>query len=146
MTVNSPSATADNTALAAPPFTATDLTVSLTVKDLQTSVAWYRDVLGFKVVREMERDGKVFSVSLRGGTVRILLNQDNGGRGWERVKGEGFSLSMTTEESVDDIAARIKARGWTLDSEPEDKPWGARLFRLRDPDGYRLSITSPWGS
>ena len=145
MTVNS-SATADTATLATPAFTATDLTVSLTAKDLQTSVAWYRDVIGFTVAHQMERDGKVFSVSLRGGSVRILINQDDGGRGWERVKGEGFSLSLTTQENIDDIASRIKARGWTLDSEPEDKPWGARMFRLRDPDGYKLSITSPWGS
>ena len=145
MTVNS-SATADTATLATPAFTATDLTVSLTAKDLQTSVAWYRDVIGFTVAHQMERDGKVFSVSLRGGSVRILINQDDGGRGWERTKGEGFSLSFTTQENIDDIAGRIKASGWTLDSEPEDKPWGARLFRLRDPDGYKLSITSPWGS
>ena len=144
MTANS-SATADTT-LATPAFTATDVTVSLTAKDLQASVAWYRDVIGFKVAHQMERDGKVFSVSLRAGGVRILLNQDDGGRGWERAKGEGFSLSFTTPESVDAIADRIKARGWTLDSQPEDKPWGARMFRLRDPDGYKLSITSPWGS
>jgi uncharacterized glyoxalase superfamily protein PhnB len=146
MTVDSSSAPADSTAPATPPFTATDLTVSLTAKDLEASVAWYRDVIGFKVVHEMERDGKVFSVSLRGGSVRILLNQDDGGRGWERAKGEGFSLSFTTEKNIDELASRIKARGWALDAEPADKPWGARLFRLRDPDGYKLSISSPWGS
>lgn len=146
MTVNSPSATADNTALATPPFTATDLTVSLTAKDLQASVAWYRDVIGFTVAYPIEREGKLVAVSMRAGSVRLILNQDDGGRGWERVKGEGFSLSFTTPESVDDIAGRIKARGWTLDSEPEDKPWGARMFRLRDPDGYKLSISSQWGS
>ncbi len=146
MTVNSPSATIDTTATDSTPFTASTLGVSLTAKDLPASVAWYRDVVGFTVDQEYVRDGALRAVALRAGDVRILLNQDDGGRGWDRVKGEGFSLSLTTEESVDDIAARIKARGWTLDSEPEDKPWGARLFRLRDPDGYRLSITSPWGS
>ena len=146
MTVNSPSATADNTALTTPPFIGSDLTVSLTAKDLQASLAWYRDVVGFTVGYEMERDGKVIAVALRAGTVRIILNQDDGGRGWERVKGEGFSLSFATRESVDDVAARIKTRGGELDTEPADMPWGARMFRLRDPDGYRLSISSPWGS
>ena len=146
MSINSSSATADNTAVATPSFTGTDLTVSLTAKDLQTSVAWYRDVLGFTVAYEIPRDGRVVAVSMRGGAIRIIVNQDDGGRGWERTKGEGFSLSFTTAESVDDIAARIKARGWTLDAEPEDKPWGARVFRMRDPDGYRLSVSSPWGS
>ena len=146
MTVNSPSAHSDTTATDSTPFTATGLGVSLTAKDLPASVAWYRDVVGFTVEQEYVRDGTLRAVALRAGDVRILLNQDDGGRGWERVKGEGFSLSFTTPESVDAIADRIKARGWTLDSQPEDKPWGARMFRLRDPDGYKLSITSPWGS
>ena len=33
------------------------LAVSLTVKDLQQSLTWYRDVLGFAVTRTIERDG-----------------------------------------------------------------------------------------
>jgi uncharacterized glyoxalase superfamily protein PhnB len=29
-----------------------------------------------------------------------------------------------------------------LETEPADMPWGARVFRLVDPDGYKLSISS----
>lgn len=118
------------------------LHASLTVADLETSVAWYRDALGFGVERRMEREGKVTSVAMRGGEVRILLNQDDGARGADRVKGEGFSLMITTSGSVDEVAARIKAHGGTLDSEPADMPWGARAFRVRDPDGFRFAISS----
>ncbi|MHB2033651.1 MAG: VOC family protein, partial [Gemmatimonadaceae bacterium] len=56
---------------------------------------------------------------------------------------EGFSLQFITVQSVDDVARRIRDLGGTLDSEPADMPWGVRSFRLRDPDGYRLSISSP---
>jgi uncharacterized glyoxalase superfamily protein PhnB len=120
---------------------ARELTVSLTVKDLPKSVAWYRDVVGFTVDRETERDGKVRSVALKAGDVRILLNQDDGAKGWDRVKGEGFSVRFVTAQSVDAIANRIKAHGGTLELEPIDRPWG-RLFRLRDPDGFLLVISS----
>ena len=37
----------------------TALSVSFTVKDLKASIAWYRDVLGFTVSQEYERDGAV---------------------------------------------------------------------------------------
>jgi hypothetical protein len=30
--------------------------------------------------------------------VRILLNQDDGAKGFDRVKGEGFSLMFTTAQ------------------------------------------------
>jgi uncharacterized glyoxalase superfamily protein PhnB len=121
---------------------ATELSASLTVKDLERSLAWYCDALGFTIDRKHEREGKVVGVSLKAGLVRILLNQDNGARGWDRTKGEGFSLQITTSQSVDDIAARIRQFGGTLDSEPGDMPWGVRAFRVTDPDGFRLAISS----
>jgi predicted enzyme related to lactoylglutathione lyase len=120
---------------------ARELTASLTVKDLAKSMAWYRDVVGFTVDREIERDGKVRSVALTAGEVRILLNQDDGAKGWDRVKGAGCSLRLITVQSIDEIAGRIKAHGGTLELEPIDRPWG-RLFRVRDPDGFLLVISS----
>ena len=115
---------------------------SITVKDLQKSVAWYRDVVGFTVDQNMERDGKLRAVRLKAGGVVILLNQDDGAKGWERRKYEGISFQLTTAQSIDDIANRIKANGGTLDTEPADMPWGVRMFRLRDPDGFKLAISS----
>jgi uncharacterized glyoxalase superfamily protein PhnB len=123
-------------------FRARDLQASLTVKDLPKSLAWYRDVLGFTVDRKHEREGKLIAVSLKAGDVRILINQDDGAKGFDRVKGEGFSLQITTAQSIDAIAKRIKAAGGSLDTEPADMPWGARVFRVRDPDGFRFAISS----
>jgi uncharacterized glyoxalase superfamily protein PhnB len=131
---------------ASPPsgsFQASHLSVSLTVKDLQKSLAWYRDVLGFAEARRIERDGKLRSVALTAGEARISINQDDGAKGWDRVKGEGFSLQITTSQNIDAVAKAIKTRGGTLDSEPADMPWGVRMFRLRDPDGYRFGVSSP---
>jgi len=123
-------------------FHAREMTASLTVKDLRLSVAWYRDLLGFTVDREMERDGKLRAVALKAGAIRILLNQDDGARGFDRVKGEGFSLQFITSQSVDDIADRVKAQGGSLETEPADMPWGVRMFRVRDPDGFKFAISS----
>lgn len=118
------------------------LMASLTVKDLEKSLEWYRDVVGFTVDRTYERGGRVASVSLKAGRVRVLLNQDDGAKGWDRTKGEGLSLTLTTVQSVDEIAKRIKDHGVTLDTEPVDTPWGMRVLRLRDPDGYKLVIST----
>jgi catechol 2,3-dioxygenase-like lactoylglutathione lyase family enzyme len=88
------------------PFTATGLSASLTVDDLAASTAWYRDVLGFTVEREFERDGTPFAARLRAGSVAMLLTQDNGAKGAGRAKGEGFSLQLTTTQDIDALAAR----------------------------------------
>ncbi|HEY8181339.1 MAG TPA: VOC family protein [Thermoanaerobaculia bacterium] len=118
------------------------LSASLTTKDIQASLIWYRDVVGFTVARNFEREGKLFAVSLQAGDVRILLTQDDGSKGFDRVKGEGFSLMITTDQSIDELAKQIKELGGKLDSEPETSRFGMRAFRLRDPDGFRLTISS----
>lgn len=116
--------------------------ISLTVKDVEASLAWYRDILGFVVDRPYERDGKLMAVAMKAGTVRILLGQDDGARGIDRIKGEGFSLMLTTSQIVDEVAQRIKDRGGSLMTEPANMPWGSRIFRVQDPDGFKLVISS----
>ena len=118
------------------------LQASLTVKDLKKSLAWYRDVIGFTVSEEHVRDGQLRAVSLQAGDVRIVIGQDDGAKGADRVKGQGFSLMITTAGNVDRIADGIKRRGGTLISEPTDMPWGARIFRIQDPDGFAINIAS----
>jgi lactoylglutathione lyase len=126
----------------AQPFLGRTLSASLTVKDLQTSLDWYQNVLGFNIERRHEREGKLMGVSLKAGDVQILIGQDDGAKGWDRVKGEGFSLRINTEQNIDELANRIKAQGGVLLTEPVDMPWGARVFRVQDPDGFKLAISS----
>jgi PhnB protein len=125
-----------------PSFRARNLSASLTVNDLQRSLAWYRDIVGFAVDLMHERDGRLNSVTLKAGDVRLRLSQDDGAKGANRVKGLGMSLHFATVQNLDEMARRIKERGGTLDSEPADMPWGTRQFRLRDPDGFQLAISS----
>ena len=117
------------------------LAASLTVKDIRKSVAWYRDIVGFIVEQEYEREGILRAVALKAGAVQILVTADDGTKGIDRVKGEGFSLQITTAQSIDELASWIKERGGTLAAEPVDA-WGARVFRLKDPDGFNLVISS----
>lgn len=123
-------------------FRGRSLQASLTVNNLQKSRDWYRDVLGFTIEREHERNGKIASISLKAGDVRVLLNQDDGAKGANRVKGEGFSFMITTTQDVDELAQRVREHGVTFDTEPMDTRWGTRMFRVRDPDGFKFTITT----
>lgn len=125
------------------PLVAQALGASLTVRDIQASLAWYRDVVGFEVVQEVQRDGALQSAAIRAGAVRLRLNQDDGAKGWDRVKGTGMSFMITTEQEIDAVAARIKSRGGSLLLEPTDVPWGARVCRVADPDGFIFLISTP---
>ena len=122
---------------------ATAIGVSLTVGDLRESVAWYRDVVGFVIDRAHEREGTLFAVSLRAGDVRLLLTQDDGAEGSDRQKGLGISLQFTADRAaIDEVARRIRDAGGVLETNPTDTPWGARVVRFRDPDGFKLVVSS----
>ena len=115
---------------------------SFTVNDIEKSLAWYRDVLGFAVKERWEDKGKLLGVEMMAGDVIFMLGQDDWKKGRDRVKGEGVRVYCTTDQNVDRIADRIKANGGTLIQEPRDDPWGQRNFAVQDPDGFKITIGS----
>lgn len=123
-------------------FRARTLGAALTVRDLAASVRWYQTVLGFTKGDEYSQGGKLAAVALKAGTVEVWLNQDDGAKGFDRVKGEGLSLQFTTTQDIDTIARWAKDAGATLTMEPTDTSWGTRVFRITDPDGFKLVITT----
>lgn len=118
------------------------LAPGLTVNDVDTSLGFYRDVLGFHVKREWEEDGRVLGAELVAGSVNLMIGQDDWAKGRDRTKGVGFRIYLTTAEDIDELAAQVVARGGVLDHEPQDMPWGARVFSITDPDGFALTIST----
>jgi lactoylglutathione lyase len=131
--------------MTAPALNATTLSCSITCKDLAASIAFYRDAIGFDVVNTWEHEGRVVSAVVAAGQISIVLNQDDGKLGWDRIKGQGFylQLNVASAADVDATAARIQAAGGTLIDEPADRPWGTRMFQFRDLDGFKLGVSTP---
>ena len=121
---------------------ADSLEAALTVANLEHSAAWYCDALGFAIDRRHEREGRLIAISLRAGAVKILLAQDDGAKGLDRIKGVGISLQITTSQDAHEVASCLRAHGTALDTEPTRMPWGVTVLRVRDPDGFRLTISS----
>ena len=124
---------------------ATNLGCSLTCKDLEASIRFYRDAIGFAVGEKYEYEGKVVATVVTAGDCRIVLNQDDGKLGWDRIKGQGFYLQINVAGTadVDAAAARIRKAGGTLLDEPADRPWGVRMFQFKDLDGFKLGVSTP---
>ena len=117
-------------------------TPGFTVNDLQRSLEFYRDVLGFHAGEPWMHDGKMMGIEMKAGAVAFYLGQDDFKKGRDRVKGVGTRIYCSTADSVDDLAARIKARGGVLDHEPITQPWGTRDFGITDPDGFKITIAN----
>ncbi len=115
---------------------------SLTVDDVQQSLKFYEG-LGFIVDERWEQNGVLEGVTLRAGNQRIGLSQDDWKKGRDRKKGVGFRIYIETSQNVDDLAARAKASGIRLDSDPHETDWKSRAFDVTDPSGFLLTVSTP---
>ena len=116
---------------------------SFTVDDIEKSLRWYRDVMGFATGKRWEEKGKLLGVELGAGPVVFMIGQDDWNKGRHRIKGGGFRLYCETSQDVDGLAEGIKARGGSLLQDPRDEEWGARAFTVQDPDGFKITISTP---
>jgi uncharacterized glyoxalase superfamily protein PhnB len=123
------------------PLQVKQLMPSFTVDDLQKSITFF-ERLGFGVDERWEEGGTLLGATLRAGEVRIGLSQDDWKKGRERQKGVGLRLYLNTSQDIDQLAARAKKAGVSLDSEPHDLDWGGRAFDVTEPSGFKLTISS----
>jgi catechol 2,3-dioxygenase-like lactoylglutathione lyase family enzyme len=115
-----------------------------TVTDLERSVRFYTDVLGFVVDEQYKgSDGALQGVMLKAGVSELGLSQDDWKKGRDRQRGAAVRIWCTTAQEIDALAKRIKARGHALTQEPTAEPFGGRSLALDDPDGFHLSIHNP---
>ena len=113
---------------------------SFTVDNLQKSLSFYTDILGFTVGQRWEDKGQLFGAELKAGSVTFMVSQDDWSKGKHRIKGAGFRLYCETNQDVDQLAAAVKARGGTLTDEPTTE-FGARYITVQDPDGFKITIS-----
>jgi uncharacterized glyoxalase superfamily protein PhnB len=124
---------------------ATSISLAVTANDFEKSLAWYQNVLGFSVQLPYVRDGVTFGAAIVCGETRISLNQDDGKKGVNRVKGQGCHFYFNTAQDIDAVAAHAKAAGAEIREGPSDKPWGVRSFSTADPDGFLITVQKPLG-
>src|SRR5512133_2084478 len=115
------------------------ITPVFTVNDLQRSIAFYRDGLGFFVSEKWEEGGQLQGVMLKAGGCHLGLSQDDFSKGRDRPKGVGFRISCETLQDVDMFAERLKVFGGTIIEGPGER-WDNYSFTAEDPDGFKITI------
>ena len=115
------------------------ITPTFTVSDMERSLAWYRDGLGFYVGERYEEAGRLQGAMLKAGACEFGLSQDDFSQSRDRVKGLGFRIWCHTTQNVDAIAARLRAFGGKIVEEPGNR-WDAYSFTAQDPDGFKITI------
>lgn len=115
---------------------------TFTVNDIERSVRFYSDILGFIVIEQMTDGAVLQGAILKAGVCTLGLSQDDWAKGRDRQKGEGVRIWCKTGQDIDAMAKRITAAGGQLGEDPKDQPWGVRSLSVKDPDGLLLTIFS----
>lgn len=120
------------------------------VRDLQRSIAFYRDGMGFELRAAHPPDNPVYA-SLDRGEVHIMLTPlGESFGGWplaaaaqrERA-GQGGATTLYIEgHDLEAELERAIQHGATLIDPIADRPWGQREFSIADPDGFWWSVWS----
>ena len=129
---------------ARPPITGMTLRLELFVDDLDASIAFYGDLLGFSTDRREEdyaalRNGDaVLGLGLAG---NLPASHHFNRESLSGPRGTGAEIVLEVAD-VDACYRRVVESRHPVAATLRTRPWGARDFRIVDPDGYYLRITS----
>ncbi|PLR80305.1 lactoylglutathione lyase [Bacillus canaveralius] len=118
--------------------------VELYVKDIEKSLDFYQNLIGLELYGRSERSGRFnydcFSLLL---TTDAVLGENHyfNNRAKSVVKGNGFELIIVVD-SLEEVYRRCREQNYQIEEEIEKYPWDMRGFKIADPDGYFLRITS----
>jgi lactoylglutathione lyase len=119
------------------------MTPNLVVADMQRSITFYRDVVGFDLVRTVPDDAPFDFAWMQSGPVNVFLNAIDAVRKEspalvDRPIGGSLTLYFVVED-VDGLFTALRDKAAVVMA-PTTQPYGMREFAVTDPDGYFLTF------
>jgi catechol 2,3-dioxygenase-like lactoylglutathione lyase family enzyme len=112
--------------------------VTVQVRDFDSMIAWYRDVLGLVVFALEPSEFCVLGAA--GGSTTVGLATDHPGR-IPDCPGVGWAPTFAVDD-FDVFVALLRDLGVAFDAEEEGADEGYRLVRVRDPEGNAVGIAA----
>lgn len=133
---------------------------SITVSDMDRSLAFYRDLMGMKVISELDRRGDYPStvtgipdahlriVYVEGGNYKVELIQYLNPKGNPQdmsTSNPGIAHLAFEVDDLDGMYRELSSAGVAFRSEPVEVPGGGptagtRIVYLRDPDNFTIEL------
>lgn len=119
--------------------------VELFVSDVERSISFY-EALGFRVAERwedwliLERDG--VNLTLQGDSHAVAGPHYFTPNIARHPRGTGVEVVVQVDD-VEALYADAQVKDLNIVKPIQDRDWGARDFRVADPDGYFVRLTSP---
>ena len=122
-----------------------DVTPNLVVSNIDRSLAFYRDVLGFSIVTTVPEQAPFAFVWMQRDSVNVFLNSE-AATGMTAAPGTNI-LFITLDPGdiaagIDALFAAVKDRA-PVEMPVTDQFYGMREFTITDPDGYVITFAQP---
>jgi catechol 2,3-dioxygenase-like lactoylglutathione lyase family enzyme len=108
-------------------------------RDVGAALHFYRDLLGFRLIEQMEYGGRLVYARLgpAQGDGTLALHMIEPGK--TLPSGDGIRLYFEVKE-LDKFCERLQAAGLKFSKLPQTMPWGWKHAYLDDPDGHEVSL------
>ena len=129
-------------------FNITKLTPNLVVADVERSLTFYRDVLGFEVQVTVPEAGPFVFAAVTRGDVEVFLNARDAAVAEYpafRDRPVGGTLTLFMEVTDVEAAHQALASRVTVVMPLEKKWYGSTEFAFLDPDGYVITFAERTG-
>lgn len=110
--------------------------VAIWIQDMDRSLAFYRDVLGFRLEWQPDPDNSY----LTSGTDNVALHRLSGERPAGTQTLDHIGLAVREADQVDGWAEYLESSGVAVVQEPRTHRDGARSLYFRDPDGILIQL------
>lgn len=100
----------------------------LPLDDVPAGVAYYCDVLGFKINYSQNDLGVMFRDKI---TLLLIARTE---------RHQGIGSAYVYVDNVDALCGELKAKGAKVQGEPVSRPWGLRDFAVLDLEGNRITF------
>jgi PhnB protein len=117
------------------------MTPYLLYRDGAAAIDYLTRTLGFEeVMRSQSPEGHVGHAELRLGDGHVYLGEPGSDYRNPKDLGGATVLIHVYVDDVDAHYARAKEAGAEVGGEPEDRPYGDRVYRVTDPEGHSWFI------
>ena len=118
------------------------------VDSVPKSLAYYRDVFGFRVgwrwsgakqrFLEEGETGEPTTAAVARDSLRLFFVEQAQGE-----PGMWLHLDVQKSDEVDELHQEWEAKGARIVEAPANRPWGNYEMRVADPDGHTFRVASP---
>lgn len=113
-----------------------DVTIAFQVKDMKKSIAWYRDILGFKLLYELDDMGWCeMQTPVKGGECAVGLSQV------EKPKVGGGPVPTFGVKDIDAARQELEKADVRFEGKTMEIPNMVKLATFYDPDGNTLMLS-----